>query len=154
MISFDFSRKLPFHLKLPTMGMAIERGIYFEISYGAAIRDLSSRRHLVSNAMALLRATKGRNIVLTSQAAKALDMRSPLDVCNLACLLGLDPPAAARALSANCRALLLHADTRRTVKATLQLLTPSTAASTQPNPIQKPQGKQQEKQQTKRKRQA
>jgi len=37
-ISLDLSARLPFNLKLPTVGLAVDRGIYFELCYGAAIR--------------------------------------------------------------------------------------------------------------------
>ncbi|CAO3564361.1 unnamed protein product [Mortierella alpina] len=38
-ISLDMSARLPFYLKHSTVGMAVERGIYFELCYGAAIRE-------------------------------------------------------------------------------------------------------------------
>jgi len=37
-ISLDMSARLPFYLKHSTVGLAVERGIYFELCYGAAIR--------------------------------------------------------------------------------------------------------------------
>ncbi|KAF9899879.1 hypothetical protein BX616_002797, partial [Lobosporangium transversale] len=37
-ISLDMSARLPFYLKHSTVGLAIERGIYFELCYSAAIR--------------------------------------------------------------------------------------------------------------------
>jgi ribonuclease P/MRP protein subunit RPP1 len=69
-ITFDFSRKLPFYLKLPPVGVAIERGIFFEICYSPSLRDMSSRRFLVSNALQLVRATKGKNIIISSEVRR------------------------------------------------------------------------------------
>lgn len=38
---------------------------------------------MISNSMNLVRATKGRNIILTSEARRVLDLRGPYDVMNL-----------------------------------------------------------------------
>lgn len=37
-ISLDMGSRLPFFLKGPMVNVALQRGIFFEISYGAAIR--------------------------------------------------------------------------------------------------------------------
>ena len=49
----------------------------------AACQDSNARRHLVSNAQQLVRLTKGRNIVLSSGAKRAMELRGPHDVANL-----------------------------------------------------------------------
>lgn len=38
---------------------------------------------MISNALNLVRATKGRNIILSSAARKAFDLRGPNDLINL-----------------------------------------------------------------------
>lgn len=110
------SARLPFYLKHSTVGLAVERGIYFELCYSAAIRgkephdkvfganavslerkvlilalclfhvgiiDATARRNLISNAQSLIRVTRGKNIILSSQAMKAMELRGPYDIVNL-----------------------------------------------------------------------
>jgi hypothetical protein len=40
------------------VNQAIERGVYFEIQYTAALHDAVARRNLISNAIALVNASK------------------------------------------------------------------------------------------------
>lgn len=63
--------------------LALERGIHFEFSYAPAIRDATSRRYLFSNVLALIRLTRGRNLVLSSAATKEMELRAPWDTINL-----------------------------------------------------------------------
>lgn len=69
--------------------MALQRGIFLEINYSASLTDVVARRNLVGNAAALIRAARGRGIVISSEARKALGVRAPFDVINLATLWGL-----------------------------------------------------------------
>ncbi|KAL1921386.1 uncharacterized protein VTP21DRAFT_11102 [Calcarisporiella thermophila] len=112
-ITLDLSTRLPFYLKHTTVGQAIDRGIYFEIGYGGAIRDNSARRHLISNAQALVRVTHGKNLILSSEAQRALELRGPYDVINLGALFGLNQATAKDCVAANGRAVILRAETRR-----------------------------------------
>ncbi|CAG8483261.1 5286_t:CDS:2 [Paraglomus brasilianum] len=82
-ISLEMGNRLPFYFKHTTVGLAIDRGIYFEISYAPAIRDSGSRRQLISNAQNLVRITRGRNIIITSDAQRAMELRGPYDIINL-----------------------------------------------------------------------
>ena len=45
--------------------------------------NAGARRHLISNALSLIHMTKGKNILLSSEAEKVLQMRGPYDVINL-----------------------------------------------------------------------
>uniref|UniRef100_A0A6N2K3Y6 Uncharacterized protein n=1 Tax=Salix viminalis TaxID=40686 RepID=A0A6N2K3Y6_SALVM len=49
-IAIDFSEKLPFRLKLPMVKAAIERGVYFEITYSDLIADIQVRRQMIPSA--------------------------------------------------------------------------------------------------------
>ncbi|KAG0327467.1 hypothetical protein BGZ99_007551 [Dissophora globulifera] len=69
-ISLDMSARLPFYLKHSTVGQAVER-------------DASARRNLISNAQSLIRVTRGKNIILSSQAMRAMELRGPYDIVNL-----------------------------------------------------------------------
>ncbi|KAG0335577.1 hypothetical protein BG000_007404 [Podila horticola] len=112
-ISLDMSARLPFYLKHSTVGLAVERGIYFELCYSAAIRDATARRNLISNAQSLIRVTRGKNIILSSQAMKAMELRGPYDIVNFGTLLGLNQAVSKDCLSSHCRAVAVHAETRR-----------------------------------------
>jgi len=114
-ISLDFSSRLPFYLKLPMVNLAIERGIHFEITYGASIRDTTARKHLISNAANLVRVTRGKNIIISSEAQKALEIRGPYDIINLASIFGLNQALAKNCLTRNCRSVLLHSKTRKSI---------------------------------------
>jgi len=69
--------------RFPTVGLAIERGLSFEVCYTAALGDARARRQLVSNVLALIRVTKGKNIIFSSAAVDAISLRGPYDVSNL-----------------------------------------------------------------------
>ncbi|KAI8920974.1 ribonuclease P/MRP protein subunit RPP1 [Powellomyces hirtus] len=114
-ISLDMSARLPFFLKAPTVNLALQRGLVFEISYSAAIRDPTARKNLVSNAAALVRITRGKGVLLTSDARKAMELRGVYDVINLASIFSLPQDRAKHALDATCRAVLLHAATRKQI---------------------------------------
>ncbi|MEW5315599.1 MAG: hypothetical protein WDW38_007016 [Sanguina aurantia] len=76
-ISLELSQRLPFKLRLQTVAAALARGLYFEICYSSALRDPVARRHLFSNAQALVRATRGQSILLSSGARNAFELRAP-----------------------------------------------------------------------------
>jgi ribonuclease P/MRP protein subunit RPP1 len=89
-ISLDVSKRLPFYLRHRTVGAAIERGIKFEIAYGSSTTSADGRRHVITNAAALVRATRSRGIIITSEARSPYCCRGPYDVTNLATIWGLD----------------------------------------------------------------
>ena len=89
-ISVDFSQRLPFILKFKTVSSALQRGIRFEICYSpAVVGDSNARRNVISGATSLIRATRGKSIILSSEAKTALGLRAPYDVMNLAQIWGL-----------------------------------------------------------------
>ncbi len=105
-------------LKNNILGEAVKNGIYFEISYGPLIKDVGCRRNLFGNVVSLLRATKGRNIVMSSGISDLIYLRYPNDVLNLAFLLGLNGDAPFASVHTNPQQVLYHAATRKcTLKA-------------------------------------
>ncbi|KAJ3023108.1 Ribonuclease P protein subunit p30 [Thoreauomyces humboldtii] len=124
-ISLDMGNRLPWYLKQPTVNVAVTRGIFFEITYAPAIRDASSRRHLISNAAQLVRITKGKNIIISSEAQKAMELRGPYDVINLGSIFSMSQDRAKNALDANCRAVLVHSATRKQVHRGIMAMEPS-----------------------------
>ncbi|RIA92412.1 RNase P subunit p30-domain-containing protein [Glomus cerebriforme] len=112
-ISLEMGSRLPFYIKHGPVGLAIERGVYFEICYAPAIRDSASRRQLISNAQSLVRVTRGKNIIISSEAQKAMELRGPYDIVNLGTIMGMNQATAKDCVSTNCRAVVMHAKTRR-----------------------------------------
>ena len=95
---------------------AIERGIHFEIVYSPAIRDNTQRRYIISNAMELVHVSKGKNIIISSEAGHQMDLRGPYDVANLGNLFGMKEEQCKAAVSGNVRAVLYHAEARRSTE--------------------------------------
>ncbi|PON84179.1 RNase P subunit p [Trema orientale] len=108
-IAIDFSEKLPFRLKLPMVKAAIQRGVYFEITYSNLIADVQARRQMIANAKLLVDWTRGKNLILSSAAPTVYELRGPYDVANLSFLLGLSLERAKAAVSKNCRTLITKA---------------------------------------------
>uniref|UniRef100_A0A2R8N171 Ribonuclease P protein subunit p30 n=1 Tax=Callithrix jacchus TaxID=9483 RepID=A0A2R8N171_CALJA len=104
LICITVTEKLPFYFKRPPINVAIDRGLAFELVYSPAIKDSTMRRYTISNALNLMQICKG----------KPLEIRGPYDVANLGLLFGLSESDAKAAVSTNCRAALLHGDTRKT----------------------------------------
>jgi ribonuclease P/MRP protein subunit RPP1 len=109
----DLTQLLPFRLKFATIGQAIARGIYFDIQYSPLFSSPSTKKNWVSNTAALVRASQGKNLVISSGAESAIHMRSPTDIANLCILFGLKPQAAKESMSKHYLSALLHAETRR-----------------------------------------
>ena len=99
------------------MANALQRGIKFEICYGPGILNSdggASRRNLISNATQLIRATRGRGIVISSEARRAMACRGPADVVNLAVLWGLGQERGMEAVSKEARSVVVQAKMKRT----------------------------------------
>ncbi|KAM3754628.1 hypothetical protein ACB098_03G180300 [Castanea mollissima] len=108
-IAIDFSERLPFRLKQAKVKAAIERGVYFEITYSNLIADVQTRRQRISNAKMLVDWTRGKNLIFSSAAPSVNELRGPYDVANLSSLLGLSMERAKAAISKNCRTLIANA---------------------------------------------
>lgn len=147
-ISLDFSRRLPFHIKRPAVGMAVERGVFFEVTYSASLKDVSARRNLMSNMLNFVYVTRGKNIIISSRAVAALDLRGPYDVVNICVMFGMKPDEAKKSISSHCFSAIQHGATRRTVKSVIEFVdvgaqnnssssTSSSSSSSALNPLQK-----------------
>ncbi|GES58828.1 putative ribonuclease P complex subunit Pop2 [Aspergillus terreus] len=115
-ISLDLSVRLPYHFKFKMLSAAIARGVRFEICYGPGVtgNGLEARRNLIGNAMALIRATRGRGIIVSSEARRALGVRAPWDVINLACVWGLSQERGKEAICEEARKTTALARLKRT----------------------------------------
>lgn len=115
-ISLDLSVRLPYHFKFKMLSAAISRGIRLEICYGPGVTGsgLDARRNLIGNAMALIRATRGRGIIVSSEARQALNLRAPWDVINLTCVWGLSQERGKEAICEEARKVVALAQLKRT----------------------------------------
>ncbi|KAB0381574.1 hypothetical protein FD755_003491, partial [Muntiacus reevesi] len=121
LVCITVTEKLPFYFKRPPINVAIDRGVGFELLYSPAIKDSTMRRYTISNALNLMQVCKGKNVIISSAAERPLEIRGPYDVANLypflnkkGLLFGLSESDAKAAVSTNCRAVLLHGETRKT----------------------------------------
>ncbi|CAL4996023.1 unnamed protein product [Urochloa decumbens] len=117
LISIDFSShaKLPFRIKLPMLKLALQKGLHFEIAYSPLIStDTNAKRNLLAEVKLLVDWTKGKNLIISSAAHTASQIRGPYDVINLsAYLLGLPINRAKAAISTNCSSMQVDAETYR-----------------------------------------
>lgn len=99
------SARLPFQLKRSMVLKAIADGAVFEVCYGVAMRlgdgsgstsgaaatgqmsggpvPRDARRNVISGARELIRITNGKGIILSSEVRRCMELRGPLDLCNL-----------------------------------------------------------------------
>lgn len=93
---------------------AVSRGIRFEICYAQAFSsDARSRSNFLANAAGLIRATRGRGIVLSSEAGSGLQLRAPADVVNLLAIWGLGPDKGRDGLEGLPRGVVVNEGLRR-----------------------------------------
>lgn len=115
-ISMDMTQRLGFFFKFKMLSQAIERGIKFEICYspGVMAKDSSARRNLIMNTTQLIRASRGRGLIISSEAKSAVGCRAPWDIINLAAVWGLGQERGHEAVTKEARAAIVSAQMKRT----------------------------------------
>ena len=116
-ISIDLTERYPFYFKHKMVANAVKRGIKFELCYapGLLVNDGGqARRNLISNATGLIRATRGRGIIISSEAKRALALRGPSDAVNMACVWGLGQERGAEGIGREARSVVVQAGLKRT----------------------------------------
>ncbi|KAI9680108.1 MAG: hypothetical protein M1817_005125 [Caeruleum heppii] len=115
LISLDLTVRHPYYFKHSICRAAIARGIRFELCYAPGIlaSDSAARRNLIGNATQLIRATRGRGIVLSSEAKTAVGLRAPIDVVNLAAVWGLNSDRGRDAVDKEAKWVVVAAAMRR-----------------------------------------
>jgi len=94
---------------------AVHRGIKFEICYAqATMEDAGKRRNFISNCLGIFRATRGRGIVVSSEAKSVLGVRGPADVVNLLAVWGLGREMGLESLGVNPRGVVINEGLKRT----------------------------------------
>ncbi|KAF3853031.1 hypothetical protein F7725_013719 [Dissostichus mawsoni] len=82
-ICISVTEKLPFFFKRAPVNGATERGVVFEVSYAAALRDSTRRRYTIANSTALMESCRGgktaSGIIYTVQHPEAPPTKTPGD---------------------------------------------------------------------------
>ncbi len=114
-ISLDLTQRLPFWFKYKMLSEAIKSGKRLELSYAQGVMGNSGmRRNLISNATQLIRASRGRGLIISSEARAAVACRGPWDAINLAAVWGLGQERGFEAMSKECRTVVVAAKLKRT----------------------------------------
>lgn len=115
-ISIDLTQRLDYHFKMKMLAQAVERGIKIEICYapGLMSADSNARRNLISNATQLIRATRSRGLVISSEARRPAACRGPEDIMNLAAVWGLGQERGKEAMMKLARSVVVSAQMKRT----------------------------------------
>ncbi|OBA20911.1 PHP domain-like protein [Metschnikowia bicuspidata var. bicuspidata NRRL YB-4993] len=103
LLSLPMASRLPFFLKHKTVGLALAKGVKFEICYSGLIAGPAgyesstalgasghiSRKNFFSNCLQLIRASRCRGLVFSSGATEPLHVRNYADVLAIMNSLGL-----------------------------------------------------------------
>ena len=114
-ISLDLTQRFEKHFKFPMLGEAVARGVKIELCYGQAILapDSAAKANVINNATQLIRVTRGRGLIFSSEAKTPLGLRAPSDVMNLASVWGLGVERGKDALTKGPRSVVEFARLKR-----------------------------------------
>ncbi|KAI1362752.1 RNase P subunit p30-domain-containing protein [Xylaria arbuscula] len=136
-ISLDMTVRQPFTFRPKPCMFAVSRGIRFEVCYSqvlqgpapvqvlgpkgardggsnyAAGADARARAAFIGNVSSLIRATRGRGIIISSEARSVLGLRGPADVTNLLHVWGLPADRAKEGLSVLPRGVVVNEGLKR-----------------------------------------
>lgn len=122
-ITLDFTHRLPFATNKKLLDEAVKRGIFIEILYSPIIGIASgARQEVFANTRTLIQYLRGRNIILSSGADNLLQIRGPMDVCNIGVALGLTNEQAMNSIANNCALVIKHATARRSRYLPLEII--------------------------------
>jgi len=114
LISLDLTTRFPFHFKPKPLMTAVNRGVRIEICYSQGVGgDPAGRRNFIGNLMAIVRATRGRGLIVSSEAKGVLQVRPPADVVNLLAVWGLGREKGEEALGVNPRGVVINEGLKR-----------------------------------------
>ncbi|CAH1731228.1 ribonuclease P protein subunit p30-like isoform X1 [Aphis gossypii] len=102
--------------------IAIEKNIYFEVSYGPMLVNYVARQDVLSLAHLLHIKGKSKNIIVSSAAVNKLDIRNPHDVMNLGILLGLSSKQSKESITQGCYSIILQSYGRKIGKSAINMV--------------------------------
>ncbi|KAI9365100.1 RNase P subunit p30-domain-containing protein [Pilaira anomala] len=106
MISLPCTERLSFELNSIDVNKALERGVYFELCYANAIRDVQARTYTMQVAKQLFEYTHGNKLIVSSEAEIVSEIRNPADIFYFAKSIGLPNDKAKFTVEKNCEQLL------------------------------------------------
>ncbi|PVU90439.1 hypothetical protein BB559_004620 [Furculomyces boomerangus] len=118
-ISLDVDTRLSFIIKQKAVAMAIEKGYFFELPYnsllgsGSASESSWAKKMWLANAMNLVRSSRGKGLVVTSNAPDYFALRMPYDITNLMTITGLNSSLSKLSVTEYPRLCILHSINRR-----------------------------------------
>ncbi|KAI0099210.1 RNase P subunit p30 [Nemania sp. FL0031] len=143
LISLDLTVRQPFIFRPKPCMFAVNRGVRFEVCYSQALQgpapaqilgpkgakessggygyagnggtgvDARARAAFIGNVSSLVRATRGRGIVISSEARSVLGLRAPADVVNLFHVWGLSTDRATEGLGVLPRGVVVNEGLKR-----------------------------------------
>ncbi|KAL7961163.1 PHP domain-like protein [Trichoderma compactum] len=114
LVSLDMAQHFPFYFRPKPCMAAVSRGVRFEICYSQALAaDPRGRANFISNATNLIRATRGRGIIISSEAKSAFGLRAPADIVNLFNVWGLQSEKAMEGLRTIPRSVVVNEGMKR-----------------------------------------
>ena len=93
--------------------MSLDKTVLTQGGLVPAADAATARRNLISNATGLIRALRGKGVVVSSEARRALGVRGPWDVVNLCSVWGLGQEKGREAVGREARAVVVQAGMRR-----------------------------------------
>ena len=133
------SVRRPFIFKFKPIAVAVSRGIRLELCYAPviALTDSHARSNVISNAIQMIRASRSRGLIISSEAKNILSLRSPFDVINLASVWGLPQNKGKQALSIEGRNVAINASMKRhSFKGAVEIVSGGSVAHLIPESIQ------------------
>lgn len=114
LISLDLTQRFHFHFRPKPCMAAVARGVRFEVCYAQLLNaDARGRAVFIGNVTSLFRATRGRGIVVSSEARSALGLRGPADVVNLLGVWGLPNDKGLEGLRSLPRSVVVNEGVKR-----------------------------------------
>ncbi|GAM82695.1 hypothetical protein ANO11243_006780 [Dothideomycetidae sp. 11243] len=114
LISLDLTQRLGYHFKFKLLSEAVRRGVRLEVCYAAGlVGDPNARRNTIGNVTSLIRASRGRGLVVGSEAKRAAACRGPWDVVNLLAVWGMKQEIAFEAVSKEARSVVVQAGLKK-----------------------------------------
>lgn len=108
-------------LKRSPVFEAIRKGKYFEICLGP-LYDINKKRVCLTNCMNIIKATKGKNLIVSSEVSSSLYHRSGYDICSLLVSLGLKKEEAYRCVTENPKKCVAGSRFRRSYKGSIEVM--------------------------------
>ena len=136
-ISLDLTVRQPFTFRPKPCMFAVSRGVRFEVCYSQVLQgpapahilgpkgardggsnyvagaDARTRAAFIGNVSSLIRATRGRGIIISSEARSVLGLRGPADVTNLLHVWGLPADRVKEGLSVLARGVVVNEGLKR-----------------------------------------